>query len=177
MTICPRCQNLFNPSKTQIYCSEYCRRKAQKLRNRRRHAHPRPPKPRPIARPRWRRPKIWAYKPTLEERLLALSIPEPNSGCLLWLGKVSKKGYAVIWLEGRHRVANRAAFEVWKGPIPAGKMVCHHCDIPSCIEPNHLYAGTAKSNHDDMVKRGRHKFPPPRPRKPKPLPKFAGEGI
>jgi hypothetical protein len=177
MTICPRCQNLFNPSKTQIYCSEYCRMKAQKLRNRRRHAHPRPPPTlKPAPKPRWRRPRLWYFGPTLAERLEFWSIPEPNSGCRLWLGKLSKKGgYAIIKIHNKPVRVNRLAYELAKGPLPPGALACHHCDTPACIEPNHIYAGTYKSNAEDMVRRGRRRGG--RAKKPKPLPKFAGEGI
>jgi hypothetical protein len=102
--------------------------------------------------------------------LLALSIPEPNSGCRLWLGKIHQtSGYAQIWVDGRHRNASRVAYEVWKGPIPAGKMACHTCDMPECVEPAHLYAGTAQDNHDDMVRRGRYR--PPYSKRPRPPPK------
>ena len=175
---CLRCQTEFTGRKGKLYCTEFCRAKAEKLRNRRRHAHPRPPpRPKPIKIPRSRKVRI-RKRPTLEQRLLLHSIPEPNTGCLLWLGKVSRKGgYAQIWHKGRHRNASRVAYEVWVGSIPDGEMACHHCDEPTCIAPAHLYAGTAKNNYDDMVRRGRYR--PPYSKKPRPvrMPKFAGEGI
>ncbi len=174
---CLRCQIEFAQKQGQTYCTEYCRKKAEKARHRARTAPARAAKyaawlaenepkweairaakaaarkPRPPPKPK-RVPR-----PSVEQRLLANSIPEPNSGCRLWLGKVHKtSGYAQIWHQGRHRNASRVAHEVWIGPIPEGKMVCHHCDMPACIEPTHIYAGTALDNHNDMVRRGRQKL-------------------
>ena len=88
-------------------------------------------------------------------RLEAQSIPEPNSGCRLWLGPVWDDGYGRIMLDGRYRRVARVALAAYKGPVLRGVLVLHTCDQPTCVEPSHLYAGTAKNNHDDMVKRGR----------------------
>ena len=211
MKTCPRCGAKFTPntrSTPQIYCTEYCRKKEEKRRGRERAA------PARAARyaawlaeqqPKWEairagkiatkearraaRPlpkeKPKSRRLTLEARLEAHSVPEPNSGCRIWLGKLSGKGYAMIWHGGKHRIAPRLAYEVHVGPIPEGKMICHHCDNRACIEPGHLYAGTHQTNMADMDRRGRRSKPyskTPRPPKKEPpsaygRKRYAGMGI
>lgn len=88
----------------------------------------------------------------LEER----SIPEPNSGCWLWLGSVTGSGYGVFIRDGNKWLAHRLALTIVNGPIPPKIFACHKCDNPSCVNPDHLFAGTAKDNANDMVRKGRH---------------------
>lgn len=81
------------------------------------------------------------------------------TGCLIWTGAHNAKGYGKLYLgPARDRVAyaHRVAWELAHGPIPDGMMVCHHCDVPSCVEPSHLFLGTCHDNHMDMVRKGRH---------------------
>lgn len=95
----------------------------------------------------------------LAERLALHSIPEPNSGCLLWTSTVTGKGYALLGIghrDTRREVrAHRLAYEVAKGPIPDGMQVLHKCDVPSCINPEHLFLGTNQDNMDDKVAKRR----------------------
>jgi hypothetical protein len=83
------------------------------------------------------------------------SIPEPNSGCLLWIGAVTRGGHGVVGVSKGTKLAHRASWELHRGPIPAGMMICHKCDVPSCINPEHLFIGTAADNMADMMRKGR----------------------
>lgn len=77
-------------------------------------------------------------------------IPEPNSGCWIWLGKMFS-GYGQMG----HRFAHRVSFEKHKGSIPRGIYVCHSCDVKICVNPDHLFLGTQKVNLQDMASKGR----------------------
>lgn len=95
---------------------------------------------------------------TLAERIEKLSIPEPNSGCWLWLGQVSSLGYGHIMLSPSRRKtkAHRASWEAFRGPI--GELqVLHTCDVRCCVNPEHLWLGTRSDNMRDMYAKGRHR--------------------
>ena len=91
-------------------------------------------------------------KRSLAERLDQHSIPEPNSGCILWLGATAgMMGYGKIGIEiygerQRHRVAHLVAWEQEHGPVPAGFELDHKCRTPSCINPDHLEVVTHSVN-------------------------------
>ena len=78
----------------------------------------------------------------------------PESGCWLWMGKTSR-GYGVIETKGLRVYAHRASWELFNNRSPVGLSVCHRCDVPCCVNPHHLFAGTHRQNMDDMVKKGR----------------------
>jgi hypothetical protein len=84
-------------------------------------------------------------------------MPEPNTGCWLWLGAVRKFGHGWSWDEeiGRADVAHRISWRRKKGPIPPGMCVLHRCDVACCINPDHLFLGTRADNIADMIAKGR----------------------
>lgn len=92
---------------------------------------------------------------SLSDRLAHHSIPEPNSGCLLWASAVNRKGYGHMMWRGKTHLAHRVAWACANGPIPAGLLICHRCDVPSCINPDHLFLGTNAANMADMVAKER----------------------
>lgn len=85
---------------------------------------------------------------TLLERLLRLTVPEPNTGCWLWMGAVGHKGYGSIWdgSKGRFVRAHRVSYELHVGPIPEGLQIDHLCRVRCCINPNHLEPVTQSVN-------------------------------
>jgi hypothetical protein len=95
------------------------------------------------------------------ERFERHYIPEPNSGCWLWLGSVDRRsGYGFFhWgymaeHTGHMVKAHVAAYRLFKGD-PGGLCVCHHCDVRTCVNPDHLFLGTHQANTDDRVYKGR----------------------
>lgn len=82
-----------------------------------------------------------------------------ESGCWIWVGGLNSNGYGIFSYNGKQLKAYRFSFELHNGPIINGLYVCHRCDVPACVNPNHLFLGTNKDNTLDSVKKGRHKNP------------------
>lgn len=90
----------------------------------------------------------------VEERFIEKVSKLPN-GCWEWQGQRNHSGYGVFYLVGKYVGAHRVSYGLFVAPIPDGMMVCHHCDNPPCVNPAHLFVGTAKDNTQDMIQKGR----------------------
>lgn len=93
------------------------------------------------------------------ERLEHLSMPVTECGCWIWLGATVPDGYGGIDIGDKKVRAHRASWEAHRGPIPDGMCVLHRCDIPACINPDHLFLGTQLENIADRTKKRRGKNP------------------
>jgi hypothetical protein len=79
-----------------------------------------------------------------------------TEGCWLWTGTINKAGYGQITPRKGHKaLAHRLSWMMLRGDIPPGMCVLHHCDNPPCVNPEHLFIGTAKDNMQDMYRKGR----------------------
>lgn len=98
---------------------------------------------------------------SLNDRLFNKIEYIPESGCWLWVGaktKNSRFGYGIIKINGKTKtLVHRLSWEIFNGLIPSGVNVLHHCDTPTCINPNHLFLGTQKDNVSDMFDKKRNK--------------------
>lgn len=96
-----------------------------------------------------------------QDRFEEKYIPEPNSGCWLWHAAALPTGCGVFLIDASHspgrkeRYAHRASWILNKGEIPSGLSVLHRCDMPCCVNPDHLFLGTPKENTRDCMKKNR----------------------
>lgn len=81
-----------------------------------------------------------------------------DNGCVEWVGSKNKKGYGLFNYNSKYEYAHRFSYRKANGltKIPDKMYVCHSCDNPSCINPDHLWLGTHADNMKDCVKKGRH---------------------
>lgn len=109
---------------------------------------------------RTRSGRTWIYPATIQ-RFAESFIPEPNSGCWIWIAAwrpdVGKKlrYRGCIRHDGKQQIASRVSWKLFRGAIPEGLCVLHRCDTPECVNPDHLFLGTNQDNIDDRVKKGR----------------------
>ena len=85
-------------------------------------------------------------KGTLRKRFEDKYIPEPNSGCWLWIGSGHSAGYGSIFYNGKSDYAHRVSYILQYGEIPDGLQIDHLCRVRSCVNPDHLEAVTPRVN-------------------------------
>lgn len=94
-----------------------------------------------------------------EKERLRLKLKErsvvTDSGC--WLFRLDGE-YGILKINNKVFLAHRVSYTVFKEDIPQDLLVCHTCDNPSCVNPDHLFTGTNKDNDLDMVKKNRNRF-------------------
>ena len=102
-----------------------------------------------------------------KERIKNLSIEDKNTGCWNWIG--TKNGNTQIKSYGKLTIgsrtngtrknvsAHRYSYQIFIGEIDDGLYVCHKCDNPSCVNPEHLFLGTRQDNVNDRESKGRNK--------------------
>lgn len=109
------------------------------------------------------RAESWA-----EMTQLSRSIPFPvrfglqthrqKDNCWIWRGAKNRRGYGHICRNGKRIQAHQASWEIHFGPVPRGLWVLHKCDVPSCVNPSHLFVGTPKDNAQDCIRKGRWSY-------------------
>lgn len=95
---------------------------------------------------------------SVRERFDESYVIEPNCGCWLWIGEYQNSGYGILRSVGTskgRRSAHRLSWELHHGEVAAGLWVLHKCDVKICVNPAHLYLGTAAQNSADAVARNR----------------------
>ena len=94
---------------------------------------------------------------TKEERFNKKYLINEDTDCWEWQNAKNNIGYGMFrWDRHTMRTAHRVSYELHNGPIPEGLVVCHKCDNPICVNPEHLWVGTLKDNAQDMVAKGRN---------------------
>lgn len=112
-------------------------------------------------KPDYRARKLGFPTMPIRDRLKSMIVINPVSGCWEWQG-AKRNGYGRTIIgsrkDGTRRTisAHRLSYEVWNGNIPDGYEVCHKCDNPACINPDHLFVGTRQDNIDDRERKGRN---------------------
>lgn len=109
---------------------------------------------------RWK--GFYRHAKSPEDYLHQRSREQMDNSCIVWSGGRDKDGYGQVQSSSMAKKlgvtrAHQMAYIAWVGPIPPGAIICHTCDNPPCINPEHLYAGTWQSNMDDCIRRGRYR--------------------
>lgn len=91
---------------------------------------------------------------SFEERFHSKYLKGRDHECWLWQGSKDNRGYGLINKMGKRIKAHRAQMELLGYDIQ-GLFVCHHCDTPSCVNPQHLFLGTHQDNDRDRILKGR----------------------
>lgn len=105
---------------------------------------------------RWGDPRGNRYHRPVIDRLWERVSRRGPDDCWLWTGSGGKYGQ-ILQPTGDRIGVHRLSYEHHHGPIPPGLFVLHKCDTPRCVNPAHLFLGTAQDNMDDMDQKGRRK--------------------
>lgn len=98
----------------------------------------------------------WKIGEPIEDRFHRKYIKNAATGCWIWNGTLAGRPlYGRFWTGTRHIRAHRYSYEHFVGPITLGMLVCHKCDVPLCVNPDHLFLGTQTDNMRDKFRKGR----------------------
>ena len=91
----------------------------------------------------------------IDWRLRFWKYVQKTDGCWNWTGLKNELGYGRLNADGKDAKASRLAWVLHYGQIPKGIEVCHRCDNPSCVRPDHLFLGSHAANLKDAKRKGR----------------------
>jgi hypothetical protein len=129
------------PRSTFILICEHCRQPANVLTKNKSRAR--------FCSPECHKQQLFGK--SLSERIEDSIERVTESGCWIWVKKTMPFGYGVIGFRYQRKLAHRASWEAFRGPIPRGMHVLHRCNIPQCVNPDHLYLGTSIENCRDRI--------------------------
>ena len=96
-----------------------------------------------------------AYNWTINRRFWKWVDKTAPNGCWLWTRGTTAAGYGVLTINYKITYAHRLSWEIANGPIPDKAHILHHCDIPNCVNPTHLFLGDQAANVGDATTKGR----------------------
>jgi len=109
--------------------------------------------------------KDMAHRQDFHERFWSKVFKDETTGCWMWCGDRTKSGYGQIvpmrtrkrpkLPSNKRKMAHRISWQIAHGPIANTTLICHKCDNPSCVNPDHLFPGTHKDNTQDCLNKGR----------------------
>ena len=95
------------------------------------------------------------FRLSIPDRLMKFSVKDVVTECRNWIGCLNNGNYGTILANGKMKLAHRVSYETFVGPIPDGKVVCHKCDNPKCINQDHLFIATQIENVADRNAKNR----------------------
>ena len=100
--------------------------------------------------------EICAKREEVSRRLANKTVRIYPTGCAIWTGDIGRNGYGALSVCGKRFATHRLAYMLAYGSIPDGAQILHSCDVPACVNPKHLRAGTSTDNNRDTIARGRN---------------------